>query len=138
MQRPDWVRDKTIVLLLQLAMQKHIDLGDIPLILDLAKSDEERQALSLIFAPESMGRPFFAPPGVASKRAALLRAAFAKLVNDPGFKAAAKKAKLDVSFMDGGGLEKIVKQISTASPSSIELAKRMTQRQNTEVETRPK
>lgn len=136
-QRPDWVRENKIVLLLQLAMEKHSDLPNVPLILDLAKSDDERQALGLIFAPEAMGRPFFAPPGVPLERAALLRAAFAKLADDPGFQAAAEKAKLDVSFMPGESLEKIVKQIASASPASIELAQRMTQRQNTEVETKP-
>jgi len=137
-QRPDWVREKTILLLLQLGLQKHPDLKEVPLILDLAKTDDERQALSLIFAPEAMGRPFFIPPGVPSERGSMLRAAFAAVANDPGFKAAAEKAKLDVSFMDGESLEKIVRQINAASPTSIELAKKITQRHNTEVESKPK
>ena len=38
------------------------DLPDVPLIIDLAKTDEQRQILRLIFSRQVMGRPFLAPP----------------------------------------------------------------------------
>jgi tripartite-type tricarboxylate transporter receptor subunit TctC len=136
-QKPDWVRDKTILLLLQLSPQKHPDLANVPLILDLAKTEDERQALSLIVASETTGRSFFASPDIDPERGSILRAAFAKLVDDPGFKTATDKAKLDVSFMDGDTLEKMVKRLNATSPNSIELAKRLTQRNNTEIKSKP-
>lgn len=136
-QKPDWIRDKFVLPLLQLSLEKHPDLPNVPLILDFAKTDDDKQALSLIFAPEAMGRPFFGPPGMQPEAGRVLRDAFAAVVKDPGFITAAEKAKLDVAFMGGAALEKIVLQLSQASPQAIDLAKKLTQRGNTEVEDKP-
>jgi tripartite-type tricarboxylate transporter receptor subunit TctC len=132
-QKPDWIRDKTITPLLQLSLHKHPDLPNVPLIMDFAKTPEDRQALELIFAPETMGRPFFGPPGMDPTAGKALRTAFLDLSKDENFKAAADKAKLDVSFMDGEALQAMVSRISATSPSAVELAKRLTQRGSTEV-----
>ena len=43
---------------MQLSLAKHPDLPDVPLIMDLAKDDEQRQMFRLIFARQVMGRPF--------------------------------------------------------------------------------
>lgn len=137
-QKPDWIRDKFAVPLLQLSLEKHPDLPDVPLIMDFAKTDNDKQALSLIFAPEAMGRPFFGPPGLQPEAGRALRAAFSALAKNPDFAAAAKKAKLDVSFLDGQSLENMVKRLTTASPQGVNLAKKLTRRGNTEVDTKAK
>jgi tripartite-type tricarboxylate transporter receptor subunit TctC len=135
-QKPDWIKDKFIVPLLQLSVEKHAELQSVPSIMDFAKTDDERQALSLIFAPESLGRPFFGPPGLAPEAGRALRAAFAGVVKDDAFKASAEKAKLDISFLDGQSLEAMVRKLTGASPTAIALAKKLTQRGSTEVETK--
>src|SRR5262245_51591827 len=45
-----WVREGKIKLLVQLALDRHPDLPQVPLITDFAKTDEQRQLLKLIFA----------------------------------------------------------------------------------------
>ena len=135
-QKPDWIKDQFIVPLLQLGVEKHPDLKDVPLIMEFAKSAEDRQALELIFAPEAMGRPFFAPPGLAANVTQALRASFVSLSKDADFHASAEKAKLDVSFMEGQVLQDLVKRLAAASPSAIALAKTLTQRGQTEVQTK--
>src|SRR5258708_5036128 len=57
-----WVDEKKFSILVQLALDKHPDLPDVPLVIDLAKHDEQRQLLRLILARQGMGRPFLAPP----------------------------------------------------------------------------
>ncbi len=52
-----WLDEKKFTVLVQLALEKHPDLPDVPLIIDLAKTDEQRQILKLIFARQVMGRP---------------------------------------------------------------------------------
>jgi hypothetical protein len=47
-----------------------------------------------------------------------------------------EKAKLDMTFMDGDTLQKLVKDTNAASPRAIELAKRLTQRSNTVLENK--
>lgn len=135
-QRPHWIRDKTIVTLLQLGIDKVPELVGVPSIFDFAKNDETRQALQLIFSPDTLGRPFFAPPGISAETGQILRSAFKRLANDPEFQAAAAKAKLEIAFMDGESLEKLVDRLSKASPAAVELAKKITQRGTTAVETK--
>ena len=64
----DWLRDKKIRLLVQFALDKHPELPDVPSVFDLATTEEERQILTVWAAPNKMGRPFFAPPGMAPER----------------------------------------------------------------------
>ncbi|HTI86358.1 MAG TPA: tripartite tricarboxylate transporter substrate-binding protein [Alphaproteobacteria bacterium] len=135
-QRPDWIDKRTIVPVLQLGLSKVPELTNVPLILDLAASDRDRRALELVFAPEELGRPFFAAPQTPNATARALRAAFAAAVADEGFKAAAEKAQLEVSFMDGAKLDGIVQRLNGASPDVVDLAKRVMQRGRTEVEER--
>src|SRR5262249_10402638 len=52
--RPAWVKDKKINILVQLALQKHTDLPDVPLVTELAKNDEQKQILTLIFARQAL------------------------------------------------------------------------------------
>ena len=101
--------------------KKHPDLPDIPLIVDLAKTDEQRQILELIFARQVMGRPFVAPPDVPRERAEALRKAFMDTMNDKDFLADADKAQLEITPVPGDQIEKLVKDIFSASP---EIAKK--------------
>ena len=47
-----------------------------PLIMDLARNERERQILRLMLSRQEMGWPFMAPPDLPPERAAALRAAF--------------------------------------------------------------
>jgi tripartite-type tricarboxylate transporter receptor subunit TctC len=135
-QRPDWIDKRTVLPVIQLGLSKVPELKDVPLILDLASSDKDRRALELVFAPEALGRPFFAAPQTPATATQALRSAFAAAVADDGFKAASEKAQLEVEFMDGASLEQIVQRLNSASPEVVELAKRVMERGRTEVEER--
>jgi tripartite-type tricarboxylate transporter receptor subunit TctC len=112
-----WYTDKKFTVLMQLALEKHPDLSDVPLITDLAKTDEQRQILRLIFARQVMGRPFLAPPGVPQERADALRKAFMDTMNDPDFRAEADKAKMEITPVSGEQLDKLVKEIYAYPPA---------------------
>ena len=53
-----------MIVLVQLSLDKHPELPDVPLVMDFAKTDEQRQILKMIFARNVMGRPYLAPPNV--------------------------------------------------------------------------
>ena len=40
-----WIDEKKFIILMQLALDKHPDLPDVPLVMDLAKTDEQRNIL---------------------------------------------------------------------------------------------
>ena len=119
-----WITEKKLNILVQLSLQKHPELPDVPLIIDLAKTDEERQILKLIFARQVMGRPFLAPPGIPADRAEALRKAFMETLADPVFMADAEKAQLEVNPVAGDDLQKLVAEVYRTPP---EVAKKAAQ-----------
>jgi tripartite-type tricarboxylate transporter receptor subunit TctC len=113
---PQWVEQKKINILVQLALAKHPDLPDIPLIVDLAKSDEQKQVLKIIFARQVMGRPFLAPPNVPQDRVAALRKAFMDTMKDNDFLAEAEKAQLEITPVAGEEIQKLVGDLYQTKP----------------------
>src|SRR5215467_13855894 len=119
-----WIAEKRLNILVQLSLQKHPDLPDVPLIVDLAKTDEDRQILKLIFARQVMGRPFLAPPGIPAERVEALRKAFMATMTDPDFMADTEKSQLEVNPVAGEDLQKLVAEIYRTPP---EVAKKAAQ-----------
>jgi tripartite-type tricarboxylate transporter receptor subunit TctC len=107
---PEWVTQHKINILAQLSLAKHPDLPNVPLILDLAKTPEQRQIFKLIFARQVMGRPYLAPPGLPVERAQALQQAFADTMKDPMFLADAKKQKLEINPVSGAEIEQLLKE----------------------------
>ena len=119
---PDWVKDKKIHLLVQLALEKHRDLPDVPVIVDLAKTTEQRQIIKLIFARQVVGRPYLAPPGIPKDRLEILRKAFMETMVDQDFLADANKSKLEIAPVTGEKVEALVKEIYETPPAVAQKA----------------
>jgi tripartite-type tricarboxylate transporter receptor subunit TctC len=114
-----WIDEKKITVLVQIALRKHAELPNVPLIMDFAKTDEQKQILKLIFARQTMGRPYLAPPGIPADRAAALRQAFMDTMADNDFLAEAEKEKLEITPVDGADLQNLVAEVY-ATPAEIE------------------
>jgi tripartite-type tricarboxylate transporter receptor subunit TctC len=119
--RASWLADKKITILMQLSLSKHPDLPDVPLVTDLATTEEQRQILRLIFARQVMGRPYLAPPGVPPDRVAALRSAFMGTMADREFLAEAEKAQLEITPVSGEAVQKLVGEVYQTPP---EIAKK--------------
>lgn len=115
----DWVENGDISLLVQLSLNKHPDLPDVPLIMDLVETEEERQILELVFARQVMGRPYAAPPGVPEERVQALRDAFVATMNDPEFLAEAETADLEITPVSGADIEALVERAYTTPPEIV-------------------
>jgi hypothetical protein len=113
---PDWVAEKRINLLLQRALHKSPDIPQVPLVIDLATNDRQRQILKLLLSRQQMGWPFLAPPGLPADRAQALRRAFDETTTDPDFLSEAKERQLEVNPMSGAAIDKLVSELyETAS-----------------------
>jgi tripartite-type tricarboxylate transporter receptor subunit TctC len=108
----NWLADKKIRIISQWALQKNPEIGDVPLILDIAKNDADKQALKLAIARLEYGRPFFLPPNVPADRVEALRRAFDATMKDPAFIEEAKKTKIDLDPLTGEEVQKLVEQVS--------------------------
>jgi tripartite-type tricarboxylate transporter receptor subunit TctC len=119
---PQWVKDGTLKLLVQLSLAKHADLPDVPLIMDLVKNPEHQAILRVVFARQVMGRPFLAPPGLPAERIAALRAAFMATMKDPKFLAETDKLKLEINPVSGEAVQQLVAEIYRTPPEILKQA----------------
>ncbi|MFN4283792.1 MAG: hypothetical protein ACK4NA_14235 [Alphaproteobacteria bacterium] len=118
-QKPDWLRDKKLNILIQLSGEPHEELKGVPFILDFAKSEQDRQTLNLIFASLALGRPFVMPPDVPKERVAAAREAFNKAARDPRLVADLAKLSLDVSLVTGETMDKLLAGLMKSPPDIV-------------------
>jgi tripartite-type tricarboxylate transporter receptor subunit TctC len=116
--RPDWVRERKIIPLVQIGLRKDAELPEVALLTDYAQSEEQRRMFAFVGAPDSLGQPFAGPPGIPAERLLILRRAFDQMIHDPAFRAEAAVAKLDVDPLAGEETENIVGLI-VGTPAAI-------------------
>ena len=117
-----WLKDKKINMLVQAALRKEPDIAEVPLALDLAKTDEQRQILKLFLTSQETARPFAAPPGTPADRAAALRTAFDTTMKDPEFLAEARRLNLDVNPLAGKTIDDLLAELYATPKSVLEKA----------------
>jgi tripartite-type tricarboxylate transporter receptor subunit TctC len=121
--RPDWLRDKKIRLVLQLGLGAHPELPDVPTIMDVAKTQEQRDVLSIVFGQQTLGRPVLGPPEMDSAPLRILRDAFAAIMRDQQFLAEAKRRKIEIiEPMGGAAVLQAVEALHNADPVLIRKA----------------
>jgi tripartite-type tricarboxylate transporter receptor subunit TctC len=81
------------------------------LVIDLARNDDDKAILKLIFARQVMAWPYIAPPDVPNDRAGALRAAFSETMKDRDFLADAEKSLLEIKPVTGQDIRKLVKDV---------------------------
>lgn len=103
--------EQKVTILVQTSLKSDPRLAGVPIIMDYAKSTEQRQVMALIFGWLAMDRPLAAPPGTPTDRVAALRTAFDETMRDPDFRADIAKAALSVSPMGGGEIQNFVDEV---------------------------
>jgi tripartite-type tricarboxylate transporter receptor subunit TctC len=96
-----WLEQKKVRILVQWALRKHPELNGVPIILDWARSDADKQALQLALARLEFGRPFFLPPNVPAERVTAIRRAFDATMKDKDFLAEAERLKIEIDPLTG-------------------------------------
>jgi tripartite-type tricarboxylate transporter receptor subunit TctC len=106
-----WLDQHKVNILFQMGLTKHRDLADVPLVIDLAKTEEQRAILKLMFARQVMAWPIVAPPDLPADRVAVLRNAFMATEQDKDFLADADKAQLEINPVSGEDIQKLVQEV---------------------------
>jgi tripartite-type tricarboxylate transporter receptor subunit TctC len=114
--------DKQINIPVQLALHKHEDLPDVPVIVELTKDPKQLAALRLIFARQTMARPYVAPPGIPEERKAALRKAFDETMKDPQFVEEAKRTDLEIHPVSGAEIDTLLAELYATPPDVVKLA----------------
>jgi tripartite-type tricarboxylate transporter receptor subunit TctC len=100
-----------INLLVQFGLEKNADLPDVPMALEHAANDEQRQVLRLLIAGQYVGRPFFTSPDIPADRKTALRAAFDATMKDPQFLEDAARLDLEISPISAGPIDAFLAEL---------------------------
>ena len=122
-ERPNWVSQKLVIMLVQTGAEKEAEYPDVPLMHELGRNEEERQILELISSPAALGRPFFLPPEVPADRVAALRAAFAATMKDPDYIADGNRVRLDMNPLGAERVTQLVNATVNAPPNVVAKAR---------------
>src|SRR5262249_15914766 len=114
-----WIKEKKIRILAQWALRKHPELPDVPLILEQAKTEEQKQALNLALARLEFGRPFFMARNVPKERVDAIRRAFDATMKDKDFLAEAEKLKIEVDPLTGEQVAAQIADIYKTPPETV-------------------
>jgi tripartite-type tricarboxylate transporter receptor subunit TctC len=124
-----WAANGFTRALVQSGTKRYSKLPDVPTVYELMETyktpDATRRVAKVLLSSGDLGRPFFAPPGMAADRLKILREAFTKTMNDEGLLAEARKKQWDLDPMDGRELEALAKEIMVQPPEVIERVKKI-------------
>lgn len=121
--RKDWLRDGSMKLLVQIGLTKSPDLAETPLLLDLAKNDDDRAVIKLLSSLNAFTRALLAPPGVPDATTLTLRTAFDALIQDREFLANAEEMRLEIDPMSGKDVETAAESLLSFPDKVIAQAK---------------
>ena len=121
--KPQEIKTRAIIPIAQVGLKRDADLPDVPLILELARTEEAKRVLRFISASGAIGRSITTPPGVPKARLAALRAAFDATMKDPAFLADAKKQHARVNPVGGAEIQQVVEEMFATPPALLAKAR---------------
>jgi len=126
-QRPNWLRDKTVNILVQdgVATDPELDALGVPPIWKYIASESDKAPVELIVSQQVFGRPYVAPPGVPAEQVKMLRDAFEAVMKDEAFLADAKLGRLDILPLSGEKVQEVVAKLYAAPKDVVQRAKQL-------------
>ncbi|MDP2357321.1 MAG: tripartite tricarboxylate transporter substrate-binding protein [Beijerinckiaceae bacterium] len=119
--KPEWLKNKSVNILVQFNRKRLAELPDTPSVVELATRDEDRRILDFYVTGAEVGRSFIAPPGLPPERTQILRAAFMKMsTEDADYKTELARAKAPVNAMPGDELQAMITAIMQTPPALVE------------------
>ena len=117
----DWIREGGIMrLIVQIAPERHPELPNLPLLLDYAGNQADRDLIEFMSSSSQMGQSYAAPPGVPPPIVEALRRAFDATMKDAAFLEKMQAAKMEFNPANGEQLTAIVARTVGAPKSVIE------------------
>ena len=124
-QRPDWIRDNKVNLLLQVGLEPNAELTrmGVPAVFKYVTNEDDRKVVELVIAQQVFQRSYIAPPGLAAEQLEALRAAFDATMRDKEFLADAETMRIDISPLPGAKVQELVQKIYTAPKDIVARAR---------------
>jgi tripartite-type tricarboxylate transporter receptor subunit TctC len=125
-QKPDWLRDNKVNVLLQVSIDPHPELTrmGVPTVFKFVADEQARKVVELVVSQTVFHRSYIVPPETPPAQLAILRAAFDKTVVDPQFLADAEKARVDIEPLSGAKVQEVVAKLYRTSPDIVARARK--------------
>jgi tripartite-type tricarboxylate transporter receptor subunit TctC len=121
--KKDWLKSGKVIPLVSNLDVRTKSLPNVPSMVEVGITPENRQILNLYSSPATFGRAIAAPPGVPAERLQALRHAFDMMVKDPGFQEDPKKRKLlEFEALPGSQLQSSVAKTLALPPAVLKRA----------------
>jgi tripartite-type tricarboxylate transporter receptor subunit TctC len=118
--KSDWLRDKSVNVLLLHSGKRLTALPDVPAAVEVAETQEGQDIIRLYTSGQDIvGRSFLAPPTLPKARVDELRAAFELAMKDPDLLAEIKTANADYNPLTGLELQKQLADLDQTQPSLL-------------------
>lgn len=118
-----WLEQGKVRLLLSISLNKHPYFPDLPLVTELIKNESDRAIIELLLAEQLAGRPLLMPPSVPPERAAFMRAALGRMLQDNAFLEEARKLSLDIDVVSGEQIASMIDRVYGMAPDILERAR---------------
>lgn len=124
--KPDWIRDKKINVLFQVALDTdpQLDAMGVPQIWKFVKTEEDRKVVELVASQQVFMRFFVAPPGTPPENVSLLRTAFNQVMTDPDFLRDAERLQLSIKPLSGDKVQDLVQRMYATPRDIVDRARR--------------
>jgi hypothetical protein len=116
----DWVEQKKVNLLVQIGFKSEPEITQVPLLIDLVKTPEEKQIVTVVTLPTALGYTNWLAPEVPAGRMKLLRAAYDATMQDKAFLEEAGKHAMMIRPRTGAEIEALIKQAAAAPKPVLE------------------
>jgi tripartite-type tricarboxylate transporter receptor subunit TctC len=112
----DMMQRKEAIPILQIGLERHPDLPNVPNILDLPMSNDAKTMLRLVAAPGAIAKLFALSPGTPQSVLNVLRKGFADALKDRELLADAEKSKMKISYVSPEQVAKLIKEMNSTAP----------------------
>jgi tripartite-type tricarboxylate transporter receptor subunit TctC len=119
----DWLENKKAHIIVQWGATRHPELPDIPTMVELGKTPEDRAILALYASATEIGKSIVAPPGLPPERVTLLRRGFDAMLKDSDYLDEVKKLGLDFEPASGEDMQKYVEDLARTPAAVLARAK---------------
>ena len=123
-QKPDWIRDRKINLLVQVGPEPNAELTamGVPQIWNYVRQDN-RNVVELVVGQQAFMRPYFVAMGTPAEQINILRTAFDTTMKDADFLADAEKMKLSITPLSGIKVQELIERLYKTPKALVDRAK---------------
>jgi hypothetical protein len=125
-QKPDWLRDNKVNVLLQVGLEPHGELTRIgvPSVFKYVRNEDDRKVVELVISQQVFHRSYIAPPEIPAEPLAILRSAFDATMRDQQLLDDAEKLRVDIAPLPGAKVQELVQKLYATPRDVVAKARR--------------